>query len=265
MGNDHTVASGPEELMSLLKVHELGMTFGGLRANWDISFEVAEGEMLGLIGPNGAGKSTLFNCISGFHAPTAGKIYFRGQDVTGLRPFEMARLGLARTFQVYVATGDLNVFEYLMVGSFLKTSSRLKAGAKAEGLLENMNLTDMAQERVANLPVAAQKRVMMAAALATDPELLLLDEVAAGLNPSEIDQMINVVRWVRSELKITVFLIEHVMELVMKLSGRVLVLDSGLLIAEGNPAEIVLNPEVIKAYLGERYVAQHSGRGAELV
>ena len=251
--------------MSLLKVHELGMTFGGLRANWDISFEVAEGEMLGLIGPNGAGKSTLFNCISGFYAPAAGRIYFRGQDVTGLRPFEMARLGLARTFQVYVATGDLNVLEYLMVGSFLKTSSRLKARAKAEGLLENMNLTDMAQERVANLPVAAQKRVMMAAALATDPELLLLDEVAAGLNPSEIDQMINVVRWVRSELKITVFLIEHVMELVMKLSQRVLVLDSGLLIAEGNPAEIVLNPEVIKAYLGERYVAQHAGRGAELV
>jgi branched-chain amino acid transport system ATP-binding protein len=250
--------------MSLLKVNGLGITFGGLRANWDISFEVAEGELLGLIGPNGAGKSTLFNCISGFYAPTVGKIYFQGRDVTGLRPFEMARLGLARTFQVYVATGDLNVMEYVMVGSFLKTSSRLKAKAKAEGLLENMNLKGLAKEQVANLPVAAQKRVVMAAALATDPELLLLDEVAAGLNPSEIDQMMNVIRWAHSELKITVFLIEHVMELVMKLSHRVLVLDSGLLIAEGNPGKIVLDPEVIKAYLGERYVAQHSGRGGEL-
>jgi branched-chain amino acid transport system ATP-binding protein len=251
--------------MSLLRVENLGMTFGGLRANWDISFEVAEGEMLGLIGPNGAGKSTLFNCISGYYAPTAGKIYFRDQDVTGFKPFEMACLGLARTFQVYVATGDLNVLEYVMVGSFLKTSSRLKAKAKAESLLENMNLTALTQERVANLPVAAQKRVVMAAALATDPELLLLDEVAAGLNPSEIDQMMSVIRWVHGELKITVLLIEHVMELVMKLSDRVLVLDSGLLIAEGDPAKIVLNPEVIKAYLGERYVAQHSGRGADIV
>jgi branched-chain amino acid transport system ATP-binding protein len=251
--------------MSLLRVNELGITFGGLRANWDISFEVAEGELLGLIGPNGAGKSTLFNCISGFYAPTTGKIYFQGRDVTGFRSFEMARLGLARTFQVYVATGDLNVLEYVMVGSFLKTSSRLKAKAKAEGLLEHMNLTGQAQERVANLPVAAQKRVVMAAALATDPRLLLLDEVAAGLNPSEIDQMINVIRWVHSELKTTVFLIEHVMELVMKLSHRVLVLDSGALVAEGDPAGIVQNPEVIKAYLGERYVAQHSGRGGELV
>jgi branched-chain amino acid transport system ATP-binding protein len=250
--------------MSLLKVNDLGITFGGLRANWDISFEVAEGELLGLIGPNGAGKSTLFNCISGFYAPTAGKIYFQGRDVTGFRPFDMARLGLARTFQVYVATGDLNVVEYVMVGSFLKTSSRLKAKAKAQGLLEHMNLTGLAQEKVANLPVAAQKRVVMAAALATDPTLLLLDEVAAGLNPSEIDQMINVIRWVHSELKITVFLIEHVMELVMRLSHRVLVLDSGLLVAEGDPAGIVQNPEVIKAYLGERYVAQHSGRGGEL-
>ncbi len=168
--------------MALLKVQGLGMSFGGLRANWDISFQVAEGEMVGLIGPNGAGKSTLFNCLAGLYTPTAGRIFFRDKDVTGLKPFDMARLGLARTFQVYVATGDLNVMENIMVGSFLRTSSRLKARAKAEGLMENMNLADVAGERLANLPVAAQKRVAMATALAIDPVLLLLDEVAAGLN-----------------------------------------------------------------------------------
>ncbi|HTY22565.1 MAG TPA: ABC transporter ATP-binding protein [Desulfomonilaceae bacterium] len=251
--------------MVLLKVEKLGMTFGGLRANWDISFEVTAGEMVGLIGPNGAGKSTLFNCISGLHEPTAGRIFFRGQDVTGFKSFEMARLGLARTFQVYVATGDLNVLEYVMVGSFMRTRSRREARSKAEGLLEKMNLDTLAQERVASLPVASQKRVVMASALATDPELLLLDEVAAGLNPSEIDQMIAVIRWVHSDLNITVLLIEHVMELVMRLSHRVFVLDSGLLVAEGEPSDIVRRPEVIRAYLGERYVAQHSGRGTELV
>jgi branched-chain amino acid transport system ATP-binding protein len=254
--------------MALLKVEGLGMSFGGLRANWDISFQVAEGEMVGLIGPNGAGKSTLFNCLAGLYTPTAGRIFFRDKDVTGLKPFDMARLGLARTFQVYVATGDLNVMENIMVGSFLRTSSRLKARAKAEGLMENMNLADVAGERLANLPVAAQKRVAMATALAIDPVLLLLDEVAAGLNRTEIEQMIEVIRWVHRDLGITVMLVEHVMELVMKLSQRVLVLDCGHLIAEGEPSDIVQRPEVIKAYLGERYVAEHGtpkSSGADIV
>ncbi len=248
--------------MPLLKVQDLGMTFGGLRANWEISFEVADGEMVGLIGPNGAGKSTLFNCIAGLYTPTVGRIFFKGQEVTGLKPYEMARLGLARTFQVYVATGDLNVIENVMVGSFLRTRSQVEAKTKAEGLLERMNLTQFARERVANLPVAAQKRVVMATALATDPQMLLLDEVAAGLNPSEIELMIGLIRWVHNDLGVTVLLIEHVMELVMKLSHRVLVLDSGLLIAEGEPSAIVRRPEVIKAYLGERYVEQRSDRGS---
>jgi branched-chain amino acid transport system ATP-binding protein len=168
----------------------------------------------------------------------------------------MARLGLARTFQVYAATGDLNVLENVMVGSFLRTRSRVLAKQKAEALLEQMNLSDLARERVANLPVASQKRVVMATALATDPQLLLLDEVAAGLNPREIDQTIGLIRLVHAHLKVTVILIEHVMELVMKLSHRVLVLDSGRLIAEGEPSDISSRPEVIRAYLGERYVAE---------
>jgi len=243
--------------MALLKVQSLDMTFGGLHANRDISFEVADGELLGLIGPNGAGKSTLFNCLAGLYAPTSGEIYFRDRNVTGSKPYQMARLGLARTFQVYVATGDLDVLENVMVGSFLRTRSRVKAKAKAEGLLEKMGLAGLERARVANLPVAAQKRVVMATALATDPMLLLLDEVAAGLNPSEIEQMMEVIRWLHRDLRITVILIEHVMELVMNLSHRVLVLDSGRLIAEGEPKEIVRRPEVIKAYLGERYVSEH--------
>ncbi len=245
--------------MALLEVRDLGMRFGGLLANCGITFSLEAGEMVGLIGPNGAGKSTLFNCIAGMYTPTEGGVFFKGREVTGSTPFQMARMGLARTFQVYAATGDLNVTENVMVGCFARVRSRSKAMAKAQGLIEKMNLAELASERVANLPIAAQKRVVMATALATDPALLLLDEVAAGLNSTEIDQMVEVIRWVHSELKITVLLIEHVMELVMNLSSRVLVLDSGRLIAEGEPAKIVRSPEVIKAYLGERYAAQADG------
>jgi len=232
------------------------MTFGGLHANCDVSFTVASGEMVGLIGPNGAGKSTLFNCIAGLYKPTAGRLFFQGREVTGYRPFEMAHLGLARTFQVYVATGDLNVVENVMVGAFMKTGSQARARSKAEQIMEKMNLSALARDRVAALPVAAQKRVVMATALATDPKMLLLDEVAAGLNPTEIDGMMEVIQWVHRDLDVTVILIEHVMEMVMNLSQRVLVLDAGRLIAEGEPAKIVRQPEVIRAYLGERYIAE---------
>lgn len=243
--------------MALLEVKGLGMRFGGLQANCDISFSVEQGELVGLIGPNGSGKSTLFNCVAGVYTPTSGGVFFKGRDVTGWKSFQMARLGLARTFQVYVARGDLTVVENVMVGCFLNTSSRMKAIEQANDLLREMNLVELAGEPVATLPVAAQKRVVMATALATGPALLLLDEVAAGLNPTEIDEMMKLIRWVHRDLKITVMLIEHVMELVMNLSHRVLVLESGRLIAEGTPVDIVCKPEVIKAYLGERYVEQH--------
>jgi branched-chain amino acid transport system ATP-binding protein len=244
--------------MALLEVQGLGMQFGGLHANWDISFAVEPGELVGLIGPNGSGKSTLFNCIAGVYTPTSGRVFFQGHDVTARQPYEMARAGLARTFQVYVAKGDLTVQENVMVGCFLKTSSRITATGQAQKLLREMNLEALASEQVASLPVAAQKRVMMATALATGPSMLLLDEVAAGLNPTEIDEMVKLIRWVHRDLKITVMLIEHVMALVMNLSHRVLVLESGRLIAEGEPADIVCKPEVIKAYLGERYVNRHA-------
>jgi len=245
--------------MALLDVQQVTKDFGGLRANSDISFSMAKGELLGLIGPNGAGKTTLFNCISGLHPISSGRILFDGEDITELKAHEVARRGLARTFQVYVASGDLNVEENIMVGCFMRTRSRSRARARAAEILDFLNLRELSSYLVSELPVAAQKRVTMATALGSDPKLLLLDEVAAGLNPSEIDGILASIKHIHNELGVTVMLIEHVMELVMKISDRVIVLDSGLKIAEGNPEEIARNPAVIKAYLGERYVKEHGG------
>ena len=245
--------------MALLEVHNVTKDFGGLRANSDISFSMEKGELLGLIGPNGAGKTTLFNCISGLHPLTEGRILFDGEDISGLKAHEVARRGLARTFQVYAASGDLNVEENVMVGCFMHNRSRARAKAKADEILSYLKLNDLADYLVSELPVAAQKRVTMATALGTDPKVLLLDEVAAGLNPSEIEEILASIKHVHYELGVTVMLIEHVMELVMKISDRIIVLDSGQKIAEGNPEEIAENPAVIKAYLGERYVKEHAG------
>jgi branched-chain amino acid transport system ATP-binding protein len=245
--------------MALLELHDLTKHFGGLTANDRVSCAVDSGELVGVIGPNGAGKTTLFNCIAGMQTIDEGRVIFNGHDVTRMKAHDIARLGLARTFQITTAAGDLNVLENVMVGCFLRTCSPRQARARAEGIMDDLGMRGLARQQVSELPVAAQKQVSMATAIATAPHLLLLDEVAAGLNPSEVEEVMRTIRHVHSDLGITVVLIEHVMEMVMNLSHRVIVLDYGRKIAEGEPRNIVRNPEVIKAYLGERYAREHAG------
>jgi branched-chain amino acid transport system ATP-binding protein len=244
--------------MALLEIHNVTKDFGGLRANSEVSVSMEKGELVGLIGPNGAGKTTLFNCISGLHPVTSGRILFDGEDITDLKAYEVARRGLARTFQVYTASGDLNVAENVMIGCFMRTRSLSQAKTRADEILAFLKLQDVSDYLVSELPVAAQKRVTMATALGSDPKMLLLDEVAAGLNPSEIEEILASIKHIHYDLGVTVMLIEHVMELVMKISDRIIVLDSGQKIAEGIPGDIAKNPAVIKAYLGERYVEEHA-------
>ncbi len=239
--------------MEFLQVIDLVKDFGGVVANNHISFDINQGEIIGLIGPNGAGKTTLFNCIVGYHKPDSGKVIFKGKEITGLKPFMTNREGIGRTFQIMKVTAGMTVLENVMVGAFCRTEGRPVATKEANEILGFMGLQGLKDYHLNELPIASQKKVGLARALATQPELLMLDEVASGLNPKETEEMVTVLKRIHQEKKVGLFLIEHVMEVVMPISQRVIVLDSGEKIAEGLPEQIVKNERVIRAYLGEKY------------
>lgn len=235
--------------MTLLCVDKLTKRFGGLTAVANASLEVAGGSITGLIGPNGAGKTTLFAVVSGFERPTEGVVRFAGQDVTGMPAHRLAELGIARTFQIVQPFAALTVFENIAVGAFLRHRKRADAVRRAREAAIRVGLQPMLTLPAASLTVAGRKRLELARALATEPRLLLLDEVLAGLNPSEIRDMVPVIRSIRDS-GVTILMVEHVMQAVMSLCETIYVLTQGRVIARGGPAEIARNPEVVEAYLG---------------
>lgn len=239
----------------MLETQGLSVRFGGLAAVEDVSIAVPKGAIVALIGPNGAGKTTLFNLISGFVRPDRGAVRFEGRDITGLAAHQVCRLGMARTFQVVQPFGAQTVRENIAVGAHLRHASRKAALAAAEALAERVGLAPHLDKLALNLTIAARKRLELARALATEPKLLLLDEVLAGLNPREIDDVLPLVRGIRDG-GITVLMVEHVMRAVMNLCDGAWVLSNGRLIAHGTPREVTSHPAVIEAYLGHGTAAR---------
>jgi branched-chain amino acid transport system ATP-binding protein len=238
--------------LPLLEVQGVSKRFGGLLANDDVSFMVKDGEIVSIIGPNGAGKSTLFNCITGFYRPNAGRVLYQGKDITRFGADRICKLGIARTFQIVQIISDMTVLENVMTGAFLRSARNGAARAKAEEVLRFTGLFEKRNAAATALTIADKKRLEVAMALATRPKLLMLDEAMAGLTPFELKEMMGLIRKVR-ENGVTLVIVEHVMEAVMELSDRVIVINSGRMIVEGTPKEVVVNTEVIQAYLGERY------------
>ena len=239
--------------MKLLKVNRLTKNFGGLKAVDKLDLSIQDGMILGLIGPNGAGKSTAFNCIAGLYSATSGQVIYKDDDITKLKSYDVCRRGIARTFQLSKPFPNKSVLKNVMVGGFLGSKDRNRAEAKALEVLEFVNLIGKRDVLGKSLTVADRKRLELARALATDPALLLLDEVMAGLRPAEVEEVITIIRKI-NERGITVFLIEHIMQAIMSLSDLIVVIHYGRKIAEGQPEEIASNEQVIRAYLGEEYV-----------
>jgi branched-chain amino acid transport system ATP-binding protein len=232
-----------------LVIRGLSKRFGGLRAVQDVSFTVRENETVALIGPNGAGKTTSFNLITGFHRPDSGSVLAYGREIVGLKPHDICVHGLARTFQVAKPFGAMTVLDNVMTGAFLRDSNAAVARDRAREVIEFVGLSAKQQTAARDLTTIDQRRLEMARALATQPRLLLLDEVMAGLNPSEIDSAVALVGRL-SQRGLTIVIVEHVMRAIMAVARHIVVLDHGQKIAEGAPKQIVENPEVIRAYLG---------------
>lgn len=250
---------------AILKCSNVSIEFGGLTAVDDFNMYIGEGELVGLIGPNGAGKTTAFNLLTGVYSPTSGSIEFCGEDVTGKKPSYITEKGVARTFQNIRLFSELSVLDNvkiafhkhtryglleaaLRIGRYME--DEIRTDIRARKLLKIFDLEDLAEETAKNLPYGAQRRLEIARALATGPKLLLLDEPAAGMNPQETQELMNLIAWLRKEFGISILLIEHDMSLVMGICERIYVLEYGRTIAMGNPSEIQSDPQVIRAYLG---------------
>jgi len=238
--------------MNLLELKNVTKRFGGLTAVNNLSLSMEKGEILGVIGPNGAGKSTAFNCIAGVFPPTEGDVIFDGQVINGQKPWDLCKKGLARTFQIVKPFASKSVLYNVTVGAFVNTSSRSEAEAKAIEVLKLLNFDDKKDARSADLTIADRKRLEIARALATNPRLLLLDEVMAGLRPNEVDEMVEIIRFLRDQ-GVTILVIEHIMRAIMALSDRLVVIHFGEKIAEGLPEAVASDKNVIKAYLGDEY------------
>jgi len=262
--------------MAILKTDHIIMRFGGLTAVNEFNLEINKGEIVALIGPNGAGKTTAFNMITGVYAPTEGKIFFEDQNITGLKPHDITQRGMARTFQNIRLFKELSVLDNVFIANHLHLKSNLFQAVggkvypsffekfwqpkytkeekeileKSHMLLEKTGLIEFKNERASSLPYGLQRKLEIARALATNPQLLLLDEPAAGMNPKETDDLTGFIRQLKEEFDLTIFLIEHHMQVVMGISDRIYVLDHGITIAEGTPYEIQNNEKVIEAYLG---------------
>ncbi|HXG04224.1 MAG TPA: ABC transporter ATP-binding protein [Candidatus Binatia bacterium] len=234
----------------LLEVEGLAKRFGGLQAVRDLSFRVDEGEIVALIGPNGAGKTTVFGLLSGFLRPDGGEVRFRGRSIVGLPPHRINALGLARTFQIVRPFPRLTVLRNVTVGALARHPDPAEAERRAAAILEEVGLAAKRDQPAAGLTLAERKRLELARALATEPALLLLDEVMAGLTATETERIVALVRDIHAR-GVSILLIEHVMRAVMSLSGRIIVLNYGERIAEGRPEEVAADPRVIQAYLGE--------------
>ncbi|TWJ18405.1 ABC transporter ATP-binding protein [Geobacter argillaceus] len=236
--------------MAILEIKHVSKFFGGLAANADVSFEMGEGMIMGLIGPNGAGKTTLFNCITGYYPPSRGEILFKGRRMNGLSPDKVCKLGMARTWQKVRPLAKMSVVDNVMVGALCRTNSLKVAREMAMEQIRVVRLEHKVNFKAGGLPIGERKKLEVARVLATKPELLLLDEVMGGLNPAESDEIIRLILEIKKS-GITQMVIEHDMKAIMRISDRIVVLNSGEKLAEGSPEEVVNNPEVVTAYLGD--------------